>query len=171
MPFLWNIWCTYIHVNSEFAQRYYSDTTRTWWRYKSVTSRLYIQLLFEVNDRDCCYFENTTLYEQAYLSKIYAFYQEELDLCISVALQWRHNERDGLSVHQCLHCSLNCCFRHRPKKTSKLRVTRLARPVTRKMFPFDDVIMVMSKLLTCWWLRQTNRSCHGEIRSCFRPTR
>ena len=49
----------------------------------------------------------------------------------------------------------NCLFRHRPKKTSKLCVTGPCegihrspvdtpqkRPVTRKMFPFDDVIML-----------------------------
>ena len=50
---------------------------------------------------------------------------------------------------------LNRLFRHRSKKTSKLRVTGLCAgispgsvnsphkgPVTRKMFPFNDVIMV-----------------------------
>ena len=49
---------------------------------------------------------------------------------------------------------INCLFRCRSKKTSKLRVTGLCaenspgpvnsphkRPVTRKMLPFDDVIM------------------------------
>ena len=38
-------------------------------------------------------------------------------------LQWRHNERDGVSNHRHLHCLLHCCFRRRSKKTSKLRVT------------------------------------------------
>ena len=40
-------------------------------------------------------------------------------------LQWRHNERNGVSNHRRLHCLLSCCFRHRSKKTSKLRVTGL----------------------------------------------
>ena len=35
-------------------------------------------------------------------------------------LQWRHNERNGVSNHQ-----LNCLFRHRSMKTSKLRATGL----------------------------------------------
>ena len=40
-------------------------------------------------------------------------------------LQWRHNERDGVSNHRHLNCLLNHLFGRRPKKTSKLRVTGL----------------------------------------------
>ena len=71
-----------------------------------------------------------------------------------LALRWRHNEPDGVSDHQPHDCLLNPLFGRRSKKTSKLRVTGLCagnspgtgefsaqRPVTRKMFPFDDVIM------------------------------
>ena len=65
-----------------------------------------------------------------------------------IALQWRHNALDGVSDHQPHDCLLNFLFRHRSKKASKLRATGLCagnsphkRPVTRKMFPFDDVIM------------------------------
>ena len=69
------------------------------------------------------------------------------------ALQWRHNDHDGVSNHQPHGCLLNRSFGRRSKKTSKLRVTGLCAgnspgpvnsphkwPVTRKMFPFDDVI-------------------------------
>ena len=62
-------------------------------------------------------------------------------------LQWRHNEHDDASNHQRLHCLLNCWFRRRSKKTSKLSVTGLCagnspsplnsphkRPVARKFF-------------------------------------
>ena len=65
-------------------------------------------------------------------------------------LRWRHNGHDGVSNHQPRHCLLNRLFGCRSKKTSKLRVTGLCAgnsphkwPVTRKMFPFDDVIMVI----------------------------
>ena len=44
---------------------------------------------------------------------------------IHLALQRRHNERDGVSNHQRLNCLLKCWLRHRSKKTSKLRVTGL----------------------------------------------
>ena len=65
-------------------------------------------------------------------------------------LWWRHNEHNGVSNHQRLDCLLNCLFRCRSKKTSKLRVRGIhwwpvnsphKGPVKRKMFPFDDVIM------------------------------
>ena len=70
------------------------------------------------------------------------------------SLQWRHNERDGVSYHQPHDCLLKRLFRRKSKKTSKLRVTGLCGgihrwpvnsphkwPVTQKMFPFDDVIV------------------------------
>ena len=72
-------------------------------------------------------------------------------------LRWRHNDHAGVSNHQPHGCLLNRLFR---QKTSKLRVTGLCAgnspgpvnsphngPVTRKMFPFDDVIMIYSYLL------------------------
>ena len=41
------------------------------------------------------------------------------------ALQWRHNERDGVSTHQPHDCLLNRLFRYRSNQTSKLRGTGL----------------------------------------------
>ena len=70
---------------------------------------------------------------------------------VFVSLRWRHNDHDGVSNHQ----PHGCLFRRRSKKTPKLSVTGLCAgnspvavnsphkgPVTRKMFPFDDVIMM-----------------------------
>ena len=75
-------------------------------------------------------------------------------MSVHVSLQWRHNERDSVSNHRRLDCLLNRLFRRKIKKTSKRRVTGLCEgnppvtgefphkgPVTRKMFPFDDVIV------------------------------
>ena len=64
----------------------------------------------------------------------------------NITLQWRHNGRDSVSNHQPDQCLLSGLFRRRSKKTSKLRVTCLCAgnspgTVTRKMSPFDDVIM------------------------------
>ena len=69
-------------------------------------------------------------------------------------LRWRHNDHDSVSNHQPHGCLLNRLYRRRTKKTSKFCVTGLCvgnspgpvnsphkGPVTRKMFPFDDVIM------------------------------
>ena len=88
--------------------------------------------------------------------------------CMETILQWRHNGHDSISNHQPHDCLLNPLFRRRSKKTSKLRVTGFVRgihrgpvnsphkwPVTRKMFPIDDVIMIQSnghfKPLTQMW--------------------
>ena len=73
---------------------------------------------------------------------------------LPAALRWRHIGRDSVSNHLPHDCLLNRLFRRRSKKTSNLRVTGLLRgihrgpmnsphkwPATRKMFPFDDVIM------------------------------
>ena len=73
-----------------------------------------------------------------------------------ITLHWRHNDHDGVSNHQPHGCLLNRLFRRTSKKTSKLRVTGLCvgnspgpvnpphkGPVTRKMFPFYDVIMTL----------------------------
>ena len=59
------------------------------------------------------------------------------------SLQWRHNGRDGVSNHQPHYCLLNRLFRLRTKKTSNRWLANSPHkgPVTRKMFPFDDVIM------------------------------
>ena len=80
---------------------------------------------------------------------------------ITVSLRWRHNGRENVSNHQPHDCLLNRLFRRRSKKTSKLRVTGLCvgnspgpvnsphkGPVTRKMFPFDDVIMIIMGVIT-----------------------
>ena len=52
---------------------------------------------------------------------------------VCTPLQWRHNERDGLSNHQPHGCLLSRLCRRRSKKTSKPRVTGLCEgnsPVT-----------------------------------------
>ena len=65
------------------------------------------------------------------------------------SLQWRHNGRDGVSNHQPHNYLLNRLYRRRSKKTSNLCVTGLCEhkgPVTRKMFPFHDVIKCKNKM-------------------------
>ena len=87
------------------------------------------------------------------------WYARYVQLCgqaprLLIALQWRYNDHDDSSNHQSHGCLLNRLFRRRSKKTSKLSVTGLYMgnspgpvnspkkgPVTREMFPFDDVIM------------------------------
>ena len=80
------------------------------------------------------------------------------------SLQWRHNEGNGVSNHRRLGCLLNRLSRHSSNKTSKLHVTGLCEgnpkvtvdsphkgPVTRKICPFDGVIM-RNHWSTDWWI-------------------
>ena len=85
-------------------------------------------------------------------------------VCVAVfSLQWRHNGRDSVSNHQPHDCLLNCLFRRRWKKHQSSAwlafVWWIHRgpvnspqkwPVTRKMFPFDDVIM--SVICQYWFM-------------------
>ena len=77
-----------------------------------------------------------------------------IELLHHLTLHWRHNGRDSVSNHQPHDCLLNRLFRRRSKKNetsaSLAFVWGIHRgpvnsphkwPVTRKMFPFDDVIM------------------------------
>ena len=66
-------------------------------------------------------------------------------------LQWRHNPRDGVSHHQPHDCLLNCLFRRRSKKTSKLRVTGLCvgnSPVTGE---FPAQMASNAENISIWW--------------------
>ena len=67
------------------------------------------------------------------------------------SLVWRHNERDGVSNHERHDCLLNRLFRHRSKKTSKLRVTDLCAgnsPVTGE-FPAQRASNAEN--VSIWW--------------------
>ena len=99
----------------------------------------------------------------------YTLYQfiEALFFISSMSLQWRHNRCDGVSHHRPRDCLLNRCSgadqRKHQSSVSLAFVRGIHRwsgnsphkwPVTWKMFPFDDVIMLVfecaisGKLLT-----------------------
>ena len=72
------------------------------------------------------------------------------------SLLWRHNRCNGVSNHQPYDCLLNRLFRRRSKKTSNSASLAFVRgihrwpvnsphirPVTRKMFPFDEIIVMI----------------------------
>ena len=113
---------------------------------------------------------------------------------LHATLRWRYNDSDGVSNHQPHDCLLNCLFGRISKKTSKLHVTGLCvgnspgpvnsphkGPVTRKMFPFDDVIMnkwknMLSRPVTRKmfpfddvimnkWKNMLSRPCHTHTRT------
>ena len=104
----------------------------------------------------CNAFCNCKLFDVSYSNKVILNLNLKFECWIlgcnffSYTLQRRHNDHDGVPNHQPHGCLLNRLFRRR--STSKLRVTGLCvanspgphkGPVTRKMFPFDDVIMTV----------------------------
>ena len=104
-------------------------------------------------------------------------YRDQSAMCFNwmKSLRWRHNGRYSVSNHQHHDCLLNRLFRRRSKKSSTLRVTGLCVgnspgpvnsphkwTVTRKMFPFDDVIMLWECGNTApkAWLPYSVQQCH-----------
>ena len=84
-----------------------------------------------------------------------------------LALQWRHNELDGVSNHQPRHCLLNRLFRRRSKKT-KLRVTGLCEgnsPVTGE-FPAQK--FCNAENVSIWWRHHVIFSCHVCLQLPFK---
>ena len=91
-------------------------------------------------------------------STVYSYKQQRKPL------QWRHNGHDGVSNHQPHDCLLNRYSstdqRTHQSSASLAFVWGIHRdrwipphkgPVTRKMFPFDDVIMHQSYVLLALW--------------------
>ena len=78
-------------------------------------------------------------------------------------LLWRHNGRDVISNHQPHDCLLNRSFADQRKHQSFASLAFLRAihrrpvnsphkwPVTRKMFPFDDVIMRNTETMITSW--------------------
>ena len=99
--------------------------------------------------------------------RLFQMYIQWKCLNFDYTLHWRHNDHNGVSNHQPHCCLLNCLYRRSSKKTSKLCATDLCMgnspgpvnsphkgPVTRKMFPFDEVIMNFTEVCSQWsnWL-------------------
>ena len=66
-------------------------------------------------------------------------------------LQWRHNGCDGIPNHQPHHCLLNHLFRHRSKKTSKLRVTGLFAGNSPVTCEFPAQMASNAEDVSIWW--------------------
>ena len=67
------------------------------------------------------------------------------------ALQWRHNGHDAFSNHQPHDCLLSRLFRHRTKKTSKLRVTGLCAGNSPGTGEFPTQRASYAENVSIWW--------------------
>ena len=71
--------------------------------------------------------------------------------CFMSPLQWCHNEHDGISNHQPHDCLRNHLFRHRWKKTSKLRVTGLCEGNSPGTGEFPAQRASNAENVSIWW--------------------
>ena len=78
-------------------------------------------------------------------------------LSLLLALQWRHNDHDGVSNHQPDHCLLNCLFGRRSKKTSKLRVTGLCVENSPGTSEFPAQMASNTGNVSIWWRHHANQ--------------
>ena len=67
------------------------------------------------------------------------------------SLRWRHNGQDSVSNHQPRDCFLNRLFRHRSKKTSKLRVTGLCVGNSPGTDEFPAQMASDAENVSIWW--------------------
>ena len=70
---------------------------------------------------------------------------------INKSLRWRHNGPDSVSNHQPHDCLLNRLFRHRSKKTSKLRVTGLCAGNSPGTGEFTAQMASYAENVSIWW--------------------
>ena len=75
---------------------------------------------------------------------------------IVLASQWRHNELDGVSIHQPHDCLLNRSFRRRSYKTSKLRVTALFEGNSPETGEFPAQRASNAENVSIWWRHHRN---------------
>ena len=94
-----------------------------------------------------------------------------MSMLISLSLQWRHHEHDGVSNQKAHDCLPNRLFRRRSMKTSKLRVTGLwvgNSPVTGE-FPAQRASNVETNSI--WWRHHAKMlAYHRHARNSYSVT-
>ena len=78
-------------------------------------------------------------------------------------LQWRHNERYGVSNHQPHDCLLNLLSRHRWKKISKLRVTGPCEGISPVTGEFPTKRTNNAENIFIWWRRHGLFTMHCTV--------
>ena len=73
--------------------------------------------------------------------------------------QWRHNGHDSVSNHQPHDCFLSHLFRHRSKKTSKLRLTGLCAGNSPEAGEFPAQMASNAENVSNWWRHQVVGFC------------
>ena len=84
-------------------------------------------------------------------------YTNVIGIFYGKSLQWRHNERDGVSNHRHLDCLFNCVFRRRSKKTSKLPGKCFHLMTSSRSGSWDVKQTFKHRAIICW--RKSHRLC------------
>ena len=103
-------------------------------------------------------FEKIGLYRHPWwwdLKKIKGYIPGELDQYL---LQWRHNERNGVSNARRLDCLLRRVFRRRSKEISKLGVTGLCAENSPMTGEFPAQRASNAENVSIWWRHRVNSS-------------
>ena len=80
------------------------------------------------------------------------------DRFMRVSLRCRHNERHGDSNYQPFHCLVNCLFRRRSKKISKLRATDLWAGNSPVIGQFPTLVASNTVNVFTWWRLHVHNS-------------
>ena len=84
----------------------------------------------------------------------YMYWQllEYRSLCrLEIPLHWRNIGNDSISNHQPCDCLLNCLFRRRSKKISKLRVTGFCAGNSPETGEFPAQMASNAETVSIWW--------------------
>ena len=87
-----------------------------------------------------------------------------------LTLRWRHNEHDGVSNHQRLHCLLKSLFRCRSKETSELRVTGLCGGNSPEIGEFPAQRASNAENVSIWKRHHDPRQQTPQEQSVAKPT-
>ena len=82
------------------------------------------------------------------------------------SLLWCHNDHGGISNHQPHGCLLNCLFRRKSKKTSKLRITDLCAENSPGTGEFPTQMASNMENVSIWWRHHVVPWWH-MCRACY----
>ena len=99
---------------------------------------------------DCCNLNHIcTMLEHPLTNQSWSLADDIHTLSFGLALEWRNNERDGISNHQLVDGLLERLFRS--KKTSKLRVTGLCEGNSPMAGEFPSQRASDAENVSIWW--------------------
>ena len=126
---------------TKLGQHWFREWLVAWWHQVITWTNV------DLSSRRCCGIQLMAISQEILKTSI-------LDMSLKISnstLQWRHNGHDSVSNHQPHDCFLNRLFRHRSKKTSKLRVTGLYTGNSPASGEFPTQMASNAENVSIWW--------------------